>query len=197
MNKKYKILELVKEYIDDKKSNEKWIEGQDWVSYSGPVFDSEEYIAAIDTLLSEWLIVGKESRKFEDDFPAHLGMRHGVLTNSGSSANLLMVSAATSRNLFNLQKGAKVITPVVCFPTTINPIIQNNLEPVFVDVTLPDLNLDLDEVERVLKNDTNREIKAIMFAHVLGNPPDMERLMSLVEEYDLFFFEVACDALGS
>ena len=197
MNKKYKILELVKEYIDDKKSNEKWAEGQDWVSYSGPVFDSEEYVAAIDTLLSEWLIVGKESRKFEDDFPAHLGMRHGVLTNSGSSANLLMVSAATSRNLFNLQKGAKVITPVVCFPTTINPIIQNNLEPVFVDVTLPDLNLDLDEVERVLKNDTDREIKAIMFAHVLGNPPDMERLMSLVEEYDLFFFEDACDALGS
>ena len=123
MNKKQKILELVKEYVEDKRSEEKWEEGQDWVPYSGPVFDSEEYIAAIDTLLSEWLIVGKESKKFEDNFPAHLGMKHGVLTNSGSSANLLMVSAAASRNLFNLQKGAKVITPVVCFPTTINPII--------------------------------------------------------------------------
>jgi len=197
MNKKYKILELVKEYIDDKKSNEKWTEDQDWVSYSGPTFDSEEYVAAVEQLLSGWLVFGENARKFEVEFPKYLGKRRGILTNSGSSANLLMVTALGSKNLYNFPKGAKIITPVVCFPTTVNPIIQNGFEPVFVDVTLPDLNLDLDEVEKVLEADTNKEIKAIMFAHVLGNPPNMDRLMRLVEKHKLVFLEDACDALGS
>jgi len=191
------ILDLVKQYVQEKDGDLDWIPGKDWINYSGPVFDSEEYVAAIEQLLSGWLIFGKNGRKFELEFPQHLGMRQGVLTNSGSSANLLMVSALGSKNLFNLPKGSKIITPVVCFPTTVNPIIQSGFEPVFVDVTLPDVNLDLDEVERVLKADTNKEIKAIMFAHVLGNPPDMDRLMSLVEKHDLIFLEDACDALGS
>ena len=106
-----------------------------------------------------------------------------------------MVAAAASRNLYDLPKGAKFITPVVCFPTTINPIIQHGFEPVFVDVELPSVNLDLDQVEAKLEEDP--EIKGIIFAHVLGNPPDMDRLMGLVEKYDLIFLEDACDALGS
>jgi len=98
---------------------------------------------------------------------------------------------------YRLEKGAKFITPVVCFPTTLNPLIQNGFEPVFVDVDMPSLNLNLDEVERALRQDTKKEIKGIIFAHVLGNPPNMDRLMSLVDEYNLIFLEDACDALGS
>ena len=193
------ILELVEEYISDKRKDNTWQRGE-WVKYSGPNFDASEYKSAIKSLLSEWLILGKIARDFEGQFPKYLGKKHGVLTNSGSSANLLMVSALSSRKIneqHRIPKGSKFITPVVCFPTTLNPLIQNGYEPVFVDVELPSLNLNLDEVENILKNDTNKEIKGIIFAHVLGNPPNMDRLMSLVEEYGLIFLEDACDALGS
>tara|TARA_R110000824_G_scaffold303879_5_gene491733 strand:- start:3601 stop:4956 length:1356 start_codon:yes stop_codon:yes gene_type:complete len=190
------ILELVHEYITDKHEKEVWNPGDDWVSYSGPVFDEKEYLAAVQVLLSGWMIFGKQGRNFEVEFPKHLGKLHGALTNSGSSANLLMVAATKSRRFTKqLKDGDKIITPVVCFPTTINPLIQHNLVPVFVDVELPSVNLDLDKVEEALENDP--DIKGIMFAHVLGNPPDMDRLMALVEKYDLVFLEDACDALGS
>ena len=193
------ILSLVGEYANEKILKEKeWKEG-DWVPYSGPVFSSDEYQQAIKTLLSGWLIYGEKAREFELRFSQELGKKYGILTNSGSSANLLMVSTLTSKDKrlskYHLPKGSKFITPVVCFPTTLNPLLQNGYEPVFVDVTLPDLNLDLDEVEKKLKEDP--EIRGIIFAHVLGNPPDMDRLMSLVEEYNLVFLEDACDALGS
>jgi CDP-4-dehydro-6-deoxyglucose reductase, E1 len=194
------ILELVSEYILEKKNAEKWVEG-DWIKYSGPSFDEKEHKEAIKTLLGEWLIFGEKGREFEKTFPPLLGKKHGVLTNSGSSANLLMVSVLTSKNKLpkehRLPPGSKFITPVVCFPTTVNPLLQNGFIPVFVDVELPSLNLDLDEVEKVLSEDTSREIKGIIFAHVLGNPPDMDRLMALVEKYNLVFLEDACDALGS
>lgn len=190
------ILSLVKEYITEKQASESWTPGKDWVSYSGPVFDEKEYLAAVNVLLDGWMIFGKNGRNFETEFPKHLGKLFGTLTNSGSSANLLMVSATKSKRFHRqLKDGDKIITPVVCFPTTINPIIQNNLVPVFVDVELPSVNLDLDKVEEALENDP--EIKGIMFAHVLGNPPDMDRLMALIEKYDLIFLEDACDALGS
>ena len=190
------IIELVHEYITDKHEKEVWNPGDDWVSYSGPVFDEKEYLAAVQVLLSGWMIFGKQGRNFEVEFPKHLGKLHGALTNSGSSANLLMVAATKSRRFTKqLKDGDKIITPVVCFPTTINPLIQHNLVPVFVDVELPSVNLDLDKVEEALENDP--DIKGIMFAHVLGNPPDMDRLMALVEKYDLVFLEDACDALGS
>ena len=190
-----KILQLVEEYIDEKRDNQSWTPGQDWIAYSGPHFDKNEYREAINTLLGEWLIFGKNARNFELIFPDHLGMKYGCLTNSGSSANLLMMSALKSKKLYDFPEGTKVITPVVGFPTTINPIIQLGFKPVFVDVTLPDLNLDLDIVEEKLKNDP--EIKVITFAHVLGNPPDMDRLMELVDKYNLVFLEDSCDALGS
>jgi CDP-6-deoxy-D-xylo-4-hexulose-3-dehydrase len=187
------ILELVSEYVNEKETD--WDGEKDWVAYSGPHFTDDEYRAAIEVLLDGWLIFGKNAREFEKQFPQHLGMRHGSLTNSGSSANLLAVSALKAKSGFGLPPGSKIITPVVCFPTTVNPIIQNGFVPVFVDVTLPDINLDLDEVERLLEEDP--EIRGIMFAHVLGNPPDMDRLMALIEKYDLIFIEDACDALGS
>jgi CDP-6-deoxy-D-xylo-4-hexulose-3-dehydrase len=194
------ILDLISEYIADKRKQEEWKEG-DWVKYSGPHFDEKEFQAAVKVLLSEWLIFGENSRNFEKTFPELLGKKHGVLTNSGSSANLLMTSVLTSQNKlpekYRVPKGSKFITPIVCFPTTINPLIQNGYEPVFVDVDIPSLNLNLDEVERLLEQDVNKEIRGIIFAHVLGNPPDMDRLMFLIEKYDLIFLEDACDALGS
>ena len=189
------ILSLVEDYIDEKRQNESWKPGEDWVSYSGPYFDKNEYREAIKSLLSEWLIFGKDSNLFEMAFPKHLGMKFGCLTNSGSSANLLMMAATKSKKGFDLPEGSKIITPVVGFPTTINPIIQLGFKPVFVDVTLPDLNLDLNQVEELVKNDP--EIRAITFAHVLGNPPDMDRLMKIVRENHLIFLEDSCDALGS
>jgi CDP-4-dehydro-6-deoxyglucose reductase, E1 len=196
VNKLDQILTLISEYITEQQDVE-WKPGEDWIAYSGPVYNDKEYVAAVKSLLGQWLIFGQDARKFELEFPQHLGKKFGSLTNSGSSANLLMVAALKSQNWLNLSDGAKIITPIVCFPTTLNPILQNGFEPVFVDVTLPDLNLDLNEVERLLENDTSREIKAIMFAHVLGNPPDLDRLMKLVTKYDLIFLEDACDALGS
>ena len=141
------ILKLVEEYISDKRKDSGWQRG-DWVKYSGPNFDASEYKSAIKSLLSEWLILGKVARDFEDQFPKYLGKKHGVLTNSGSSANLLMVSTLSSKKInekHRIPKGSKFITPVVCFPTTLNPLIQNGYEPVFVDVELPSLNLNLDE----------------------------------------------------
>ena len=190
------ILNLVEEYIQTKQEQETWTPGEDWLSYSGPIFDEKEYLAAVRQVLDGWMIFGKNANKFEEKFSSKLGKLYGALTNSGSSANLLMVAATKSRRFKKrLKDGDKIITPVVCFPTTINPLIQHNLVPVFVDVELPSVNLDLDKVEQALEKDP--EIKGIMFAHVLGNPPDMDRLMSLVEKYNLVFLEDACDALGS
>jgi len=195
-DKMEQILQLISSYIIEKNEMEKWTPGKDWISYSGPVFDEKEYLAAVKQILDGWMIFGKNAREFEKRFPSKLGMLYGALTHSGSSANLLMVAATKSKRFKKrLKDGDKIITPVVCFPTTINPIIQNNLIPVFVDVELPSVNLDLDKVEELLEKDP--DIKGIMFAHVLGNPPDMKRLMGLVEKYDLVFLEDACDALGS
>ena len=132
------ILNLVSEYINEKDTD--WNKENDWVAYSGPHFSDKEYRAAIEVLLDGWLIFGKNARDFEKTFPQHLGMRHGSLTNSGSSANLLAVTALKAKSGFGLPVGSKIITPVVCFPTTVNPIIQNGFVPVFVDVTLPDIN---------------------------------------------------------
>lgn len=190
------ILKVVSSYIKTKKKK-KWVAGKDWIHYSGPFFNEKEYTAAITSLLSEWLILGETARKFEREFAPKLGKTDGVVVNSGSSANLLMLAAMKSKRLYNLPVGSKFITPVLCFPTTLNPIIQNGFEPVFVDVKLPSLNLDLDQVEALLKADTNKEIKGLIFAHVLGNPPDMGRVMKIVRDYDLIFLEDACDALGS
>lgn len=196
-SKKQAILDLVAEYIKEKKASKTWTPGKDWVQYSGPYFNQDEFVQGVGTLLDEWFILGKKGRDFEQQFAPYLGKKDGVLVNSGSSANLLMVSLLKTKRGGALPAGAKFITPVVCFPTTINPLIQNGYKPVFVDVELPNLNLNLDQVEKLLEEDTNKEIKGIIFAHVLGNPPDMDRLMEIVKKYDLIYLEDTCDALGS
>jgi len=189
------ILELVENYIKEKHSNKKWEAGKDWVQYAGPYFNSQEYVAAVKSLLGEWLVLGADAIKFETKFPKLFGKQYGLLTNSGSSANLLMMLALTSKRGLNLPKGTKVITPIAGFPTTINPIIQVGFTPIFVDIELDTLNLDLDGVENACIE--NPDAKIITFAHVLGNPPDMNRLMEIVEKYNLILLEDCCDALGS
>ena len=189
------ILELVDKYIKEKHFQKKWEAGKDWVQYAGPYFSSDEYVAAVKTLLGEWLVLGAEAIKFETKFPKYFDKKFGLLTNSGSSANLLMMLAMTSKRGYNLPKGTKVITPIAGFPTTINPIIQLGFTPIFVDIELETLNLDLDQVEQACIN--NPDVKIITFAHVLGNPPDMKRLMEIVEKYKLILLEDCCDALGS
>ena len=187
------ILQEVSTFIKNKHSSKKWEAGKDWVQYAGPYFDDKEYIAAVKSLLNEWLVMGQDAITFENNFPIFLGKEYGILTNSGSSSNLLMMLAMTSKRLYNLPKGTKVITPIAGFPTTLNPIFQVGFEPVFVDMDLDTLNLNLDQVEY----QTKKGAKIITFAHVLGNPPNMTRLMEIIKQYNLILLEDCCDALGS
>lgn len=189
------VLDLVKKYIEEKHKNKKWVAGKDWVQYAGPYFSSDEYVAAVKTLLNEWLVLGAEAIKFEKKFPKLFGKEYGLLLNSGSSANLLMMVALTSKKLYNFPKGTKVITPIAGFPTTINPIFQVGFEPIFIDIELDTLNLDLNQLEQACIN--NPDAKILTFAHVLGNPPNMDKLMDIVNKYKLILLEDCCDALGS
>ena len=129
--------------------------------------------------------------KFEKLLSNYFGVKYSIFVNSGSSANLVML--LTAKKYFNLNDRDKVIVPSAGFPTTLNPIIQSNLTPVFVDIELDTLNLDIDQVEIAAQNGA----KAIMFAHVLGNPPNMNRLNEIKNKYNLIFLEDCCDALGS
>jgi CDP-6-deoxy-D-xylo-4-hexulose-3-dehydrase len=190
---KQEILEAVAKLIDSNNSKKTWEPGKNWVQYAGPLFDSSEYVAAISSLLDGWLVLGKEAISFEHQFPKFLGKEYGILTNSGSSSNLIMMSVLTSKRSYGLKKGTKVITPIAGFPTTINPIFQVGFEPCFVDIDLDTLNLNLDQVEDHAKQGA----KVITFAHVLGNPPNMNRLMDIINKYKLIFLEDCCDALGS
>jgi CDP-4-dehydro-6-deoxyglucose reductase, E1 len=187
------ILDQVGEFVRAKET--KWEAGKDLVQYAGPYIDEEEYKAVVRTMLEGWLVLGKEGGLFERRFPKKLGKYLGVLTNSGSSANLLMMLALTSKRGLNLPKGTKVITPIAGFPATLSPAIQVGFEPIFVDIELETLNLDLDQVEKACQE--HPDAKIITFAHVLGNPPNMDRLMEIIEKYDLILLEDCCDGLGT
>jgi len=186
-----KIKELVELKLQTKKKE--WIPGVDWVQYAGSLFDENEFIAGIETFLDGWLALGENGIRFENKFSPKLGKEFGALTNSGSSANLLMVSSLSSRKLFNLPKGSKIITPVAGFPTTINPILQNGYETVFIDIELDTLNLNIEQLEAAAKAGAS----ALIFAHVLANPPNMDDVMAIVNKYGLILLEDCCDALGS
>jgi CDP-6-deoxy-D-xylo-4-hexulose-3-dehydrase len=186
-----KIKELVELKLQTKKKE--WVPGVDWVQYAGSLFDENEFIAGIETFLDGWLALGENGIRFENKFSPKLGKEFGALTNSGSSANLLMVSSLSSKKLFNLPKGSKIITPVAGFPTTINPILQNGYEPVFIDIELDTLNLNIEQLEAAAKAGAS----ALIFAHVLANPPNMDDVMAIVNKYGLILLEDCCDALGS
>ena len=189
------ILKLTSEYILEKRKNKVWIPGKDWVQYAGSVYDDKEYVAAIGSLLKEWLVLGECGMKFEKEFPKEFNKKFGLLTNSGSSANLLMMTALRSKRLNNFKDGTKVLIPVAGFPTTLNPTIQNRFVPIFVDIELNSLNLDIDKLEQAIEQ--NPDAKILTFAHVLGNPPNMRRIMALVKKHNLILLEDCCDALGS
>lgn len=191
---KQDIIKSVSEFFKEKQRNKKWEAGKDFVNYAGPYFDEKEYESVMDSLLDGWLVMGDKCLKFEREFPKQFGKTRGILTNSGSSSNLLMMTSLTSKRGYNLPKGTKVLVPVAGFPTTFNPIVQVGFEPVFLDIELDTLNLDLTKAEDLIKE---HNIKIITFAHVLGNPPNMRWLIELVKRYDLLLLEDCCDALGS
>jgi CDP-6-deoxy-D-xylo-4-hexulose-3-dehydrase len=189
------ILDAVKAYIDQQQAKKTWVAGKDFVNYAGSYYDSREYMAGVESLLKGWLAMGDAGVKFEKRFPPLFGKTHGILTNSGSSSNLLMMSSLTSKRGYNFPKGTKVLMPIAGFPTTLNPTLQVGFEPVFVDIELDTLNINLEQAERAIANDPY--IKVITFAHVLGNPPNMDQVMALVDRYRLVLLEDCCDALGS
>ena len=189
------ILDQIRALIEQKQASKTWTAGKDFVNYAGPHFNADEYVAAAEALLNGWLVMGDKSIKFEKEFPKQFGKANGILTNSGSSSNLLMMSALTSKRGYNLPKGTKVLMPIAGFPTTLNPTLQVGFTPIFVDIEIDTLNLDLDQVEQILESDP--DIRVITFAHVLGNPPNMDRLMEIVKKHNLILLEDCCDALGS
>lgn len=172
------ILEQVKQYVDEQAAKKTWVAGKDFVNYAGAYYDSNEYVAGVEALLKGWLVMGNAGMEFERRFPREFGKTGGILTNSGSSSNLLMMASLTSKRGYNLPKGTKVLIPIAGFPTTLNPTLQMGFVPVFVDIELDTLNLDLTQVERILEQQP--DIRVITFAHVLGNSPDMDLLMQLV-----------------
>ncbi|MDX2163376.1 MAG: lipopolysaccharide biosynthesis protein RfbH [bacterium] len=189
------ILELVKEYHAANFPENPFIPGQTPVNVSGRVFDADDIRHLVDSSLDFWLTTGRYAEQFEREFAQFLGVRHALLCNSGSSANLLAVSALTSPKLEEerLKPGDEVITVAAGFPTTVNPIIQNGLIPVFLDVELATYDADLTLLEDAITPKT----RAIMMAHTLGNPFDLDTVMRVAEKYRLYVIEDNCDALGA
>lgn len=155
--------------------------------YSGAVYDKEEILSMFSAILDGWWSGGKYTLDFEKAFANFLGVKHALACNSGSSANLLAASA------LELAKGSEVITPATTFPTSLNPIIQCGLTPVFVDVELDTYNINADLIEKAI----NKKTKLIMVPHTLGNPCNLEMILAICSKYDLKLIEDACDALGS
>lgn len=195
LDKIYKeILDKIREFYS-LKGKEQFIPGKTLVNYAGRVYDENELINLIDASLEFWLTAGRYAKEFEEKLAEFLGVKYSMLTNSGSSANLLAVSALTSPLLKErqLKQGDEVITTACGFPTTLNPIIQNNLIPVFVDVELRTYNIDAEKIEKAVSEKT----KAIFTAHTLGNPANIEEILRIAKKYNLWFIEDNCDALGS
>jgi CDP-6-deoxy-D-xylo-4-hexulose-3-dehydrase len=191
------ILDLVREYHDVAFAPEEFEPGTSPVRFAGRVFDQNEVVNLVDSSLEFWLTTGPWARKFEKRFAKLNKLRHALLVNSGSSANLVALSCLTSTKLLpaskRLRPGDEVITCATGFPTTVNPIIQNGLVPVFVDVDVPTYNLDVSMLEEAM----SPKVKAVMIAHTLGNPFDLDAITTFCEKYDLWLIEDCCDALGS
>lgn len=189
-----RILKLVSDYFVSQEEEE-FIPGRTFIPYAGRVYDEKELISLVDASLDFWLTAGRYAANFEKSFADFLGVKYCLLTNSGSSANLLAVSALTSPLLKGrrLKPGDEVITTACGFPTTLNPILQNNLVPVFIDVKLGTYNINVEYMEKAISKKT----KAIFIAHTLGNPADVNKIIKIAGKYKLWFIEDNCDALGS
>jgi len=190
-----KILELTAEYFADAFPAQDFKPGISPVPVSGKVIDGGDLSTVVDSVLDSWFTTGRFAEQFERKLARFVGVRNALLVNSGSSANLLAVSALTSSKLGDrrLQPGDEVITVAAGFPTTINPIFQNGLVPVFLDVTLPSYEIDVKQLEAALSTKT----KAVFVAHTLGNVFDLDAMTAFVKKHNLWLIEDCCDALGS
>ena len=188
------ILEQVAEYCD-KYHNTKAYQKRDRIPYASRVYDKEEMVNLVDSALEFWLTAGRYTDQFEREFAKYLGVRYCSLVNSGSSANLVAFMVLTSPLLKEraIRPGDEVITVAAGFPTTVAPIIQYGAIPVFVDVTIPQYNLDVHQLEAALSDKT----KAVMAAHTLGNPFDLQAIKAFCDKHNLWLIEDNCDALGS
>jgi CDP-6-deoxy-D-xylo-4-hexulose-3-dehydrase len=189
------IFQKVKEFYRFSQAKESYIPGKSAINYAGRVYDEQELVSLVDSSLDFWLTAGRYAKEFEDKLSDFLKIKYCLLTNSGSSANLLAVSALTSPMLKNrqLKPQDEVITIACGFPTTFNPILQNNLIPVFVDVELGIYNIEVGKIEKAITKRT----KAIFTAHTLGNPIDIVGINKIVKKYNLWWLEDNCDSLGS
>jgi CDP-6-deoxy-D-xylo-4-hexulose-3-dehydrase len=189
-----RIQNLVREYYHARHARKAFVPGQSAVPYAGRVFDEQEMVAAVDAVLDFWLTLGPQGDAFERELAAYVGTTHAVLANSGSSANLLAFAALTSPQLDRpLKPGDEVLTVAAGFPTTVAPILQYGCVPVFVDVQLETANVMADR----LADAVGPKTRAIMIAHSLGNPYDIDAVQELVRRHDLYWVEDNCDALGS
>lgn len=190
-----KILGLVKEHYQQAFPIKKFLAGETPIPVSGKVFDEDEILHLVDASLDFWLTTGRFADRLERELARYLGVRHSFLVNSGSSANLVALSALTSHKMGDRQlcPGDEVITVAAGFPTTVNPIIQNRLTPVFVDVEIETYNIDVNVLEEAVSPRT----RAIMIAHTLGNPFDLDVVNRFANKNDLLLVEDNCDALGS
>jgi CDP-4-dehydro-6-deoxyglucose reductase, E1 len=189
------IRELTKQYFAEAFPEKAFIPSFSSVPVSGKVIDSGDVSSVIDSALDGWFTTGRFAKEFERQLARFVGVRSASLVNSGSSANLVAVSALTSPKLGSrqLKPGDEVITVAAGFPTTVNPIIQNRLVPVFVDVTLPTYEIDVSQLEAARSEKT----KAVVIAHTLGNVFDLDAVTEFARKYDLWLIEDCCDALGS
>ena len=193
---KKQILKLTREYYSEVHGMEKeFVPGKTRVNYGGRYFDAEEMVNLVDSSLDFWLTAGPWAHKFEKRFAEWLGVKYCSLTNSGSSANLLAFYALTAPELGDRQikRGDEVITVAAGFPTTISPIVQYGAIPVFVDMAIPEYNIDVTQLEAALSPKT----KAIMLAHSLGNPFNLQVIVDFCRKHQLWLVEDNCDALGT
>lgn len=203
MNKKWnteaearaEILNAVADYYKQYKSEKKAFEPGDRITYAARVFDEKEMCSLVDASLDFWLTTGRFADQFEREFAKWLGVRFASLVNSGSSANLIAFSALTAPELGErrIKRGDEVITVAAGFPTTVTPVLQYGAVPVFVDVTIPQYNIDVTQLEAARSEKT----KAVMIAHTLGNPFDLAAVRAFCDKYNLWLVEDNCDALGS
>jgi len=193
MNKQ-NILDLVDQYAKEHHIRKPYVEG-DRINYSGRVYDNNEITNLIDSALEFWLTSGRYTEQFEQKLAAYIGVKHCAFVNSGSSANLLAFMALTSPLLGEraILRGDEVITVAAGFPTTVAPIVQYGAIPIFVDITIPQYNIDVTALEDAVSEKT----KAVMIAHTLGNPFDISAVKVFCEKHSLWLIEDNCDALGS
>ena len=189
------ILSLVREYYQINKEEIKPFKAGDRIQYSGRIYDAEELVNLVDSALEFWLTAGHYVTEFENGLADYLGVKHCSLVNSGSSANLCAFMSLTSHKLGERRicVGDEVITVAAAFPTTVAPIIQSGAVPVFVDITLPDYNINTEYLQKALSEKT----KAVFLAHTLGNPFDIQTIKDFCIRHNLWLIEDNCDALGS